>query len=65
MEPVRISIIGIDGFGKSATTLKAVHSLSLSVPICKIGRTPFYISKGNISPCLPKTANFFENLSEG
>lgn len=62
MDPIRISIIGIDGSGKSTTTLRAIHSLSHQFPICKTGRTPFYIWKENISTCLPKTANFFENL---
>jgi len=62
MEPVRISVIGIDGSGKSSTTLKAIYSLNHHIPICKTGRNPFSIWKGNISPCLPKTANFFESL---
>jgi hypothetical protein len=62
MEPVRISVIGIDGSGKSSTTLKAIYSLSQRLPICKTGRNPFSIRKGNISPCLPKLANGFENL---
>lgn len=62
MEPLRISVIGIDGSGKSSTTLKAIDSLSQHLPICKTGRNPFSIWKGNVSPCLPKTANFFEGL---
>jgi thymidylate kinase len=62
MEPVRISVIGIDGSGKSSTTLKAIYSLSHHIPICKTGRNPFSIWAGNISPCLPKTAIFFESL---
>ena len=62
MEPLRISVIGIDGSGKSSTTLRAIHSLSRQFLICKTGRTPFSISKENISYCLPKTANFFEDL---
>jgi len=62
MEPLRISIIGIDGSGKSTTTLKVIHSLSPPFSICKTGRAPFFIWKGNISYCLPKTAKFFENL---
>jgi Uncharacterized conserved protein (DUF2304) len=59
MEPVRISIIGIDGSGKSTTTLKAIHPLSQQFSICRTGRNPFYILKGNISHCLPKTANIY------
>jgi thymidylate kinase len=62
MEPVRISVIGIDGSGKSSTTLKAIHFLSQHLPICKTGRNPFSIWKGNIFPCLPKMANGFESL---
>jgi len=62
MKPIRISIIGIDGSGKSTTTLRAIHSLNHGFSICKTGRTPFFIWKGNISYCLPKTAKFFEGL---
>jgi thymidylate kinase len=62
MEPLRISIIGIDGSGKSSTTLRAIYSLSHHLSICKTGRNPFSIWKGNISPCLPEMANCFESL---
>jgi len=62
MEPVRISVIGVDGSGKSSTALKAIYSLSHHIPICKTGRNPFSIWKGNISPCLPRMANVFESL---
>ncbi len=62
MEPIRISIIGIDGSGKSTTTLRAIYSLSHQFSICKTGRTPFSIWKENISYCLPKTGKFFEDL---
>lgn len=62
MAPIRISIIGIDGSGKSTTTLRAIHSLNHGFSICKTGRTPFFIWKGNVSYCLPKAANFFEGL---
>ena len=62
MELLRISIIGIDGSGKSSTTLRAIHSLSYQFPICKTGRNPFSIWKGDIFYCLPKVANFFEGL---
>jgi len=62
MNPFRISILGIDGSGKSTTTLRAIHSLSHQYSICKTGRGPFFISKGLISPCLPKMAHFFETL---
>jgi len=62
MEPRRISVIGIDGSGKSTTTLRVIHSLSDKFPICRTGRNPFFIWKGNISHCLPKVANRFENV---
>jgi hypothetical protein len=62
MEPLRISIIGIDGSDKSSTTLKALYSLSHQFPICKTGRTPFSIWNENIAYCLPKTGKFFEDL---
>jgi len=62
MESLRISIIGIDGSGKSSTTLMAIYSLSHQFPICKTGRAPFSIWKENISYCLPRPAKFFEDL---
>ncbi len=62
MKPLRISIIGIDGSGKSTTTLRAIYALSHQFPICKTGRTPFSIWKENISQCLPRTGKFFEDL---
>lgn len=62
MEPFRISVIGIDGSGKSTTTLRAIYSLSHHFSICKTGRGPFYIWKGNISPFLPRIADFIENV---
>lgn len=62
MEPFRISVIGIDGSGKSTTTLRAIHSLSHQFQICKTGRNPFFTKEGNLFSCLPKIASFFENL---
>jgi thymidylate kinase len=62
MERRRISIIGIDGSGKSTTTLRAIYSLSHHIPICRTGRNPFFIWRENISRCLPKISNFFEGL---
>ena len=62
MGPFRISIIGIDGSGKSTTTWRAVYSLSHQFPICKTGRNPFYIRQGRIAHCFPKVAGFFEDL---
>lgn len=62
MQPVRISIVGIDGSGKSSVTLRAIDSLSRQFPICKTGRNPFFVWKTNITPCLSSVANFIENL---
>ena len=62
MDPFRTSVIGIDGSGKSTTTLRAIHSLSHQLSVCKTGRGPFFIWRGDISPCLPKVADFFESL---
>ena len=62
MGPIRISVIGIDGSGKSTTTLRAIHSLSHQFQICKTGRTPFFIRRGDISYCLPGAGIFFEGL---
>lgn len=59
---IRISIMGIDGSGKSSTTLRAIHSLSWKFTICKTGRTPFFMWKGDISYCLSKIGFFFEGL---
>jgi thymidylate kinase len=60
--PKRISIIGIDGSGKSTTTLKAIHLLSNRFSVCKTGRNPFFISKGEVSQCVAKVAGFIERL---
>lgn len=62
MVPLRISVIGIDGSGKSTTTLKAIYALSHRFLACKTGRGSFFIWRGNIVPCLPGTGNFFEGL---
>ncbi len=62
VDPQRISVIGIDGSGKSTTVLRAIHSLSHERVICKTGRGPFFIRKGAMSPCLPRVAGLFENL---
>ena len=62
MNPQRISVIGIDGSGKSTTVLRAIHSLSHQTVICKTGRSPFFIREGALSPCLPEMAEFFETL---
>lgn len=59
---IRISIMGIDGSGKSTATLRAIHSLSPHFHISKTGRNPFYIKKGDVYYCLPQTAKFFETL---
>lgn len=62
MKPVRISVIGIDGSGKSTTTLRAIYSLSHHIPVCRTGRNPLFIWRGNLSLCLPKISIFFEDL---
>jgi len=62
MDTLRISIVGIDGSGKSTTTLRAIHSLSHQFSVCKTGRTPFFVRNGDISYCLPKAGKFFEDL---
>jgi thymidylate kinase len=62
MNPSRISILGIDGSGKSSTTLRAITALGQQFSICKTGRNPCSISKGHLSYCVPKTARFFEGL---
>jgi thymidylate kinase len=62
MDPFRISIIGIDGSGKSTTTLRAIDFLSSQYSICKTGRNPIHVYKGEISYCLSKIAKCFEDL---
>ena len=62
MKIQRISVIGIDGSGKSTTIMRTIYSLNHQIPICKTGRGPFFIWKGDISPCLPRIANGFEGL---
>lgn len=62
MNPFRISIIGIDGSGKSTTTLRTIHSLSRQFSICKTGRNPFSLRKGDVSYCLSRIGILFEDL---
>jgi thymidylate kinase len=60
--PLRVSVIGIDGSGKSSTTLKAIELLSAGGVICKPGRDAFAQRDTGRQYCLPGISNFFERL---
>jgi len=62
MDPIRISVIGIDGSGKSSTTMRSIFSLSKHFSICKPGRMAFSIYQGNPNMFLPEISIFFESL---
>jgi len=62
MDPVRISVIGIDGSGKSSTTMRSIFALSKHFSICKPGRMAFSIYQGNPNMFLPEISIFFESL---
>jgi len=62
MDPIRISVVGIDGSGKSSTAMRSIFSLSEHFPICKPGRMAFSIYQGNPKMFLPEISIFFESL---
>jgi thymidylate kinase len=61
-KPLRVSVIGIDGSGKSSTTLRAILQLGSDFSICKPGRDPFALQGGQITYCLPRISRFFESF---
>jgi thymidylate kinase len=62
MDPIRISVIGIDGSGKSSTAMRSIFSLSEHFSICKPGRMAFSMYQGNPKMFLPEISIFFESL---
>jgi len=62
MDPIRISVVGIDGSGKSSTAMRSIFSLSEHFSICKPGRMAFSIYQGNPNMFLPEISLFFESL---
>jgi len=62
LQPLRVSLVGIDGSGKSSTTLKAIDLLSGSGVICKPGRDAFAQRLSDRQYCVPGISNFFERL---
>lgn len=62
MDPIRISVIGIDGSGKSSTTMRSIFSLGKHFSICKPGRMAFSIYQGDFKMFLPEISIFFESL---
>ena len=60
--PLRVSVIGIDGAGKSSTTLRAIEQLSAEACICKPGRDAFVQQGGNREYCFPRVSNGFERF---
>jgi thymidylate kinase len=61
-KPLRVSVIGIDGAGKSSTTLRAILRLGSDFSVCKPGRDPFALRNGQITYCMPRISRFFESF---
>ncbi len=60
--PLRVSVVGIDGAGKSSTTMRAIALLGSDFAIAKPGREPFVLRSGEIRPCAQAPSRFFESL---
>lgn len=60
--PLRVAVIGIDGAGKSSTTLRAIELLAGEGVICKPGRDAFAQQGARREYCVPAISNFFERL---
>jgi thymidylate kinase len=58
--PLRVSVVGIDGSGKSSTTLRAIQQLSAEGRICKPGRDAFVQQGSERQYCFPRISNFVE-----
>ena len=61
-QPLRVSVIGIDGAGKSSTTLRAIDRLSAEALVCKPGRDAFVQQGGHREYCVPRISNGFERF---
>jgi len=59
--PLRVSVIGLDGAGKSSTTLRAIDTLSARFTVMKPGREPFVIGSGGRHHCLPAASRWVES----
>jgi thymidylate kinase len=60
--PLRVSVVGIDGSGKSSTTLRAIQQLSAEGRICKPGRDAFVQQGSDRQYCFPRISNFVERV---
>jgi thymidylate kinase len=60
--PLRVSVVGIDGAGKSSTTLRAIDALASTLTVAKPGRQPFVVGRGRRTECAPRVSRFFETL---
>lgn len=60
--PLRVAVIGIDGAGKSSTTLRAIGLLTGEGVICKPGRDAFVQQGARREYCVPAISNGFERL---
>jgi thymidylate kinase len=62
IKPLRISVVGIDGSGKSTTTFRAIETLGKDFTICRTGRPPCIVSGEKTNLYLPRISNFFEKM---
>jgi len=60
--PLRVSVVGIDGSGKSSTTLRAIQQLSAEGRICKPGRDAFVQQGADREYCFPRISNVVERV---
>ncbi len=60
--PLRVAIVGIDGSGKSSTTLRAIQLLGKERTILKPGRDAFLVRDGVVTYRTPLLSRFFERL---
>jgi len=63
--PLRVAVVGIDGAGKSSTTLRAIAALAGVGVICKPGRDPFVQQGAERRPWLPRTSAVIERTFRG
>jgi len=59
---LRLAVVGIDGSGKSTTTLRAIQQISRSLFVVKPGRPNIVAVNGRIRNYLPAAGEFFEKL---
>jgi len=60
--PLRVSVVGIDGSGKSSATLRAIQQLYAEGRICKPGRDAFVQLGSERQYCFPRISNLVERV---